>query len=299
MNHSMDDVSFDGYGAGARAAQRRSHARFRQGAAALAVLGCLLAACSGGGSGNGPAEDGSEDPAAVEDAAVEDVPVTEDAGVDMDAGDPFDAGPDGEQDPDAAGDAEDLADGGPEWVWEQFWPGLVFEGTAEVPEGRFDLPIPGGATVRQLEMTYTVDIGEVVDGNRHQFSFTCADETHPYRGGLFGFLFLQGELGHYVFRNGLPGEGATDPTRLPFTGSPSTHLDIRLRWDAVAGTAVIEVTDPDGATAGVTSTEKVAPTDVPRAITVIFGYDTITMPNPAESASIGWRYQDLMVRAAP
>ena len=261
--------------------------------AVTAALVYALAACTPSGSTGGPDGDASDLPLEPEDggvsedtAAVEDAAVFDDGAADDDAGD-------------LTEEEADLADGGPAWAWEQAWPGLVFEGTAEVPSGRFDLPIPGGATVRQLEMTYTVDIGEVVDGNRHQFSFTCADEAHPYSGGLFGFLFLQGALGRYVFRNGRPGEGATDPTRLPFSGPPSTHLDVRLRWDAVAGTAVIEVTDADGVVAGVTSTEKVEPTAVPSAITVIFGFDTISMPNPAESASIGWRYQDLVLRAAP
>lgn len=38
---------------------------------------------------------------------------------------------------------------------------------------------------------------------------------------------------------------------------------------------------------------------VPSAINVFFGFDTISMPNPAESASIGWQYRDLVLRAAP
>jgi hypothetical protein len=191
--------------------------------------------------------------------------------------------------PDAAGSA---------WMWEKVWPGLVLEPTAGAPVGTFELPIPD-ATVSKLEMSYSVEIGEVVDGNRHQFSFTCADHGHPYRGGLFGFLFLQGQLGKYVFRNGRPGEGATEPTKIAFSGTPSTEVGVVLRWDGVVGTASIEVTDPGGAVASVTSTEKVEPTPVPKAITVIFGFDLITQPNPAESASIGWKYRDLVLRAAP
>jgi hypothetical protein len=226
------------------------------------------------------------------------VVVREDAG--GDEGGPSDAGTDAALDAmppaDAAVDA--APDAGDEWPWEQTWPGLVFEGTAEAPSARIDLPIPGGATVQQLEVTYSLHIGVVEAGMRHQLDFTCADWRHPYRGGLFGFTFLVNELGSYVFRNGRPGDGAVDgPTRIPFGASSSTDLEIHLRWDAVAGSVTVTVTDPaTGESAGVTSNEKVEPTFVESAVTLYLGYSIATTD---EALNIGWRYSDLTVRAAP
>lgn len=266
--------------------------------AALAAIGAL-SGCDGSIDALPPAEETGGEP----DAAAPRPPV--DAGT-LDAGEeptsPVDGGdqprPDaGEIDagqPDAG-----HVDAGVRWAWEKSWPGLVFEGTAEVPVGRIDLPIPNGATIRQLELTYSVDIGQVVTGTRHQFSFTCADLNHPYRGGLFGFLFLGGKLGSYTFRNGRMGEGATEPTKISFRGTPSTLVQVRLLWNAIAGTALVEVTDEFGGVARITSTEKVEPMFVPKRITVIFGFDTINQPNPAESASIGWKYRDVVLRANP